>query len=88
MVEHLRNLALAINSRSSIKLDGTCAGIEDKQSWKQIIWIRQVEDQHLALVVGDGRDEHPRVQRDVQYGALLSVPMPIPGALEAEEDDR
>ena len=80
-------LALAINSPPSTKLDGTCAGIEAKQSWKQIIRIREVEDKHLALVVGEGRNGHPRVQRNVQYGALPSVPVrPIPR--EAEQDER
>ena len=67
-------LALAINSPPSTKLDGTCAGIEDNRSWKQIIRIREVEDKHLALVVGEGRDDHPRVQRDVQYGSLPVQP--------------
>ena len=67
-------LALAINSPPSTKLDGTCAGIEENRSWKQIIRIREVEDKHLALVVGEGRDEHPRVQRDVQYGSLPVQP--------------
>lgn len=73
-------LALAINSPPSTKLDGTCAGIEDNRSWKQIIRIREVEDKHLALVVGEGRDEHPRVQRDVQYGSL-----PVQPELEEHE---
>lgn len=61
-------LALAINSPPSSKLDGTCAGVEDKRSLKQVMRIRENEDRHLALVVGEERDEHPRVQRDVQYG--------------------
>ena len=61
-------LALAINSPPSAKLDGTCAGVEDNQSLKQVVRIREVEDKHLALVVGEEQDEHPRVQRNVQYG--------------------
>lgn len=61
-------LALAINSPPSNKLDGTCAGVEDTRSLKQTMRIREDEDRHLALVVGEGRDDHPQVQRDVEYG--------------------
>ncbi|KAJ5610525.1 hypothetical protein N7510_007244 [Penicillium lagena] len=63
-------LALAINSPQSVELNGTCAGIDDWDLWKAPICIREVEPQHLGLVVGKTQETHFRVRRGVRYGSL------------------
>jgi hypothetical protein len=65
-------LALAINSPPSIELDGTCAGIGEGKIWANTVAIRDVGDQHLAVVVGDSKDSHLRVRRGAKYGSLSS----------------
>ena len=50
-------LALAMNSTPSKKLYGTAAGIEDREVWKEMVRIRELDDDHLELVIkGSERD--------------------------------
>ncbi|MCJ1323303.1 hypothetical protein MMC15_008659 [Xylographa vitiligo] len=49
--------ALALNSAPTEKLKNTCAGIERIGTWKKMIKIREVGNQHLELVVKDDNNE-------------------------------
>jgi hypothetical protein len=46
-------LVLAVNSDRSDKLQNTCAGIESSSTWRKKLKIREIEEGHLGLVVGN-----------------------------------
>jgi hypothetical protein len=51
-------LALALNSRPNREnLANSCAGVNLTQTWGQSVKIREVEDDHLEIVVGQEQDE-------------------------------
>lgn len=63
--------ALLINSKPTIELQNTCAGIDSKHTWRKRIRIRETGDCHLGVVVGDeGYLASRPVKVDKQYGTL------------------
>ncbi|KAH7128169.1 hypothetical protein B0J11DRAFT_524301 [Dendryphion nanum] len=63
--------ALLINSKATMELQNTCAGVDARETWRKNVWIREVENGHLGLVVGEREGlvwRHAR--RDVPYGTL------------------
>ncbi|KAH7111133.1 hypothetical protein B0J11DRAFT_619970 [Dendryphion nanum] len=63
--------ALLINSNSTVELQNTCAGVDARETWRKTVWIREIEDGHLGLVVGEKEGlvwRHAR--RGVPYGRL------------------
>lgn len=45
--------ALLINSKQTKELQNTCAGVDASETWRRNVWIREVEDDHLGIVVGN-----------------------------------
>ena len=63
-------VALALNSTPSRSLDGTCAGIENWETWIDKVRIREVNEGHLELVSGleeDTSDGDGRVVVEKKY---------------------
>ncbi|KAI4674594.1 uncharacterized protein J4E88_008331 [Alternaria novae-zelandiae] len=50
-------MALAMNSTPSEKLDGTSAGVEQSETWRNVVKIRETDDQRLELRFVDRYDE-------------------------------
>ncbi|PGH18986.1 hypothetical protein AJ79_00019 [Helicocarpus griseus UAMH5409] len=73
-------LALAINSPSSAKLDGTCAGVDEGYTWALDMRVRDVGDSHLGLIVGEGENGegekivYSSVDPSIAYGSLRHRP--------------
>ncbi|KAF2119278.1 hypothetical protein BDV96DRAFT_567297 [Lophiotrema nucula] len=64
-------IALLINSKPTTELQNTCAGIDSKHTWRKRVWIREVEPEHLSVVVGE-QDLAPyqKVRVGISYGTL------------------
>jgi hypothetical protein len=57
-------LALALNSRPNWEnLANSCAGVNLTQTWGQTVKIREVDDDHLEIVVGQEQDEKSTLKR-------------------------
>ncbi|TEY68296.1 hypothetical protein BOTCAL_0121g00250 [Botryotinia calthae] len=64
-------LVLAINSLPSAVLDNTCAGIEQLDTYKHIIKLRETSFEHLGLVMNGDEDKCTKeVAIDKEYGSL------------------
>lgn len=64
-------MMLLINSKPSMELQNTCAGVDSKLTWRKRVYIRETGDAHLGVVVGEleSRVNGP-VRRGVEYGKL------------------
>lgn len=62
-------IALATNSRPTPRLYGTSAGIDRRETWRDIVKVRECEENHLELCfVSDARDEMGQsLRRDKAY---------------------
>jgi hypothetical protein len=64
-------MVLLINSKPSTELQNTCAGIDSKLTWRKRVYIRETEDAHLGVVVGESElKANGPVRRGVEYGTL------------------
>ena len=64
-------VALALNSTSSSKIQNTCGGIQEAETWREVVAVREVYEGHLEMVVGDEASRvgaRPRV--GVEYGRV------------------
>jgi hypothetical protein len=63
--------AMLINSDKTNGLQNTCAGVETLHTWRQIVRIREIADDHLGLVVGDEKGKvFGQVVPQRRYGAV------------------
>jgi hypothetical protein len=62
--------ALLINSKTTIELQNTCAGIDSKNTWQKRVRIRETGERHLGIVVGESYKMYPPVKKGVEYGTL------------------
>ena len=46
-------IALAVNSKSSSRMQNTCAGIETWATWREVVSVRETYAGHLEMVIGD-----------------------------------
>jgi hypothetical protein len=46
-------IALAINSKSTSRMENTCAGIETSRTWQEIVAVRETYAGHLEMVFGE-----------------------------------
>jgi len=63
--------ALLVNSKPTVELQNTCAGVDAKETWRKDVWIKEVDDGHLAVVVGQKEGSLWRnARKGVPYGTL------------------
>ena len=46
-------IALAVNSKSTSRMQNTCAGIETSRTWQGIVAVRETYAGHLEMVFGE-----------------------------------
>jgi hypothetical protein len=46
-------IALAVNSKSTSRMENTCAGIETSRTWQEIVTVRETYEGHLEMVFGE-----------------------------------
>jgi hypothetical protein len=46
-------IALAVNSKSTSRMQNTCAGIETSRTWQEIVAVRETYAGHLEMVFGE-----------------------------------
>jgi hypothetical protein len=64
-------IVLLINSEPSMELQNTCAGIDSKLTWRKRVYIREMADTHVGVVVGELNTKiHGPVRWGVEYGSL------------------
>ncbi|KAL3422774.1 hypothetical protein PVAG01_06930 [Phlyctema vagabunda] len=49
--------AMLINSEKSHALQNTCAGVDKSSTWTKRVRIREVEDKHIGIVIGDQKSQ-------------------------------
>ena len=62
-------IALAVNSKSTSRMQNTCAGIETWGTWQEIVAVRETYAGHLEMVFGDdAKVMHTLVEAEKKYG--------------------
>ena len=64
-------VALALNSSGSEKLQNTCGGIKDTETWRQVVAVRETYHGHLEMVVGnEAKERAVKAAPEVRYGRM------------------
>ena len=64
-------VALALNSDRSERIQNTCGGITEAETWREVVAVREIDEGHLEMVVGEEKKEmgmRPRV--GTEYGTV------------------
>lgn len=56
-------IALALNSEVAPSLKNTCVGIEEAKTWKHILQVREIDDDHLGVIIQDEVNDSKRYDR-------------------------
>ncbi len=65
-------VALALNSTSTSRIQNTCGGIREVETWQEVVAVREMYEGHLEMVVGEEtRGLGSRARVGVEYGRVM-----------------